>query len=96
MLEVVDNVGSHHNRSAQASYAKAGWLLEFLPPNMTHRLQPMDLVVNGPLKSKLRSMRIALSLDYFRSFKASYYEANARKKELPKFNPPTPSFAFIV
>ena len=52
MLEVVDNVGSHHNRSVQAAYAKAGWLLEFLPPNMTHLLQPMDLVVNGPVNGQ--------------------------------------------
>ena len=66
--------------------------MAFLPANMTHRLQPMDLVVNDPLKAKLRSMRVELSLDYFREFKAQYYEpqAKARGKERPKFKPPAP------
>ena len=90
MIEVVDNVGSHHNRSVRDAYERAGWLLAFLPPNMTHLLQPMDVAVNGPVKSRLRSMRIDLQFDYFQQFRAEYYQAKARGEQLPKFTPPVP------
>ena len=91
MLEVVDNVGSHHNRSVVAAYKTAGWLLRFGCKNMTHLLQPMDVSVNGPVKAAMRKMRIELSFDYFSEFRANYYQAKAEGKDLPKFDPPVPT-----
>ena len=93
MLEVVDNCSTHHNRSVVAAYQEAGWLLRFLTPNMTHLLQPMDVAVNGPVKSALRRMRIDLQFDYFTSFRASYFRAKYEGTPPPKFSPPLPSLA---
>jgi hypothetical protein len=93
MLEVVDNVGSHHNRSVVEAYRKAGWLIAFLPPNMTHKLQPMDLVVNKPIKDALRRARIELALVYFDTFRLQYYQAKFEGEKLPQFDPPVPKLS---
>ena len=62
----------------------------FLPPNMTGELQPMDLVVNGPLKQHMRKMRIASSLEYFQSYRLAVYQAIAKEEPIPKFKAPVP------
>ena len=48
----------------------------FYLPNMTHILQVLDLVLNGPLKKYMRG-RTALDIfDYFRRFLAKLKEEN--------------------
>ena len=58
-----------------------------LPPNMTDKLQPLDLVVNGPLKADMRKARCEQLYDYFQSFKR---ESDNLEKDKPKkrFLPP--------
>jgi hypothetical protein len=65
----------------------------FLPPNMTHILQPMDLVVNSVVKSAMRRHRILLLMSYFREYRARYYMAKRSAPPLPypDFDPPPPS-----
>ncbi len=43
-LYVVDNVGFHHGEEVTKAFFDAGFLLDYLPPNMTDELQPMYLV----------------------------------------------------
>ena len=69
MLMVLDNCGPHKTPDVETTFKKAGWLLEFLPPNMTDELQPMDLVVNAVGKQELRRVRIEKVVDYFVLFK---------------------------
>ena len=89
-LAVLDNCGCHHVSEVQSAFEAAGWILEFLPPNMTGELQPMDLVVNGPLKQRMRQMRIASSLEYFQSYRLAVYQAMAKEEPVPKFKAPVP------
>jgi len=42
--------------------------LRFLPPNMTDKLQPMDLIVNGTLKTRMRSHRVDALFDPFQDW----------------------------
>jgi hypothetical protein len=56
-LLVVDNCPSHTVEAVKAVFAENNIILKFLPKNMTDRLQPMDLVVNGPLKASIKSAR---------------------------------------
>jgi hypothetical protein len=55
---IVDNVGSHKIKEVREAYDKAGWMVQYLPKNMTAELQPMDIVVNSRVKAKLRKLRI--------------------------------------
>ena len=74
-----------------SAFEAAGWILAFLPPNMTAELQPMDLVVNGSLKQHMRKMRIASSLEYFQSCRLAVYQAMAKEEPMPKFKAPVNS-----
>jgi len=89
-VAVVDNCGCHHVQEIEEAFVAAGWKLLFLPPNMTSELQPMDLVVNGPLKQFLRRMRITASLTYFTVFKLAVWKAKAEHQQLPMFKAPVP------
>ena len=68
---VMDNCSSHCP-AVVAAYLKQNCRTEllFLPPNMTDRLQVMDLVINGPMKAALRRERarqMRPQIDAFRS-----------------------------
>jgi hypothetical protein len=71
-LMVVDNVGFHHFAEVKAAAAAAGWLLMFLPPNITDELQPMDLVVNAVLNAEMRKLRMTAVMEYFTIFRRDY------------------------
>jgi hypothetical protein len=63
------------------------------PPNMTHLLQPMDLVVNAEVKSAMRRHRIQLLMSYFREYCSQCHLAQRATPRMPypDFDPPPPS-----
>jgi len=54
---IMDHFSSHVSSYVSEFFKERGVVLMFLPPNMTDVLQPMDLMVNGPLKEALRLAR---------------------------------------
>jgi hypothetical protein len=67
----MDNCGTHHVKSLQPLWDAANIQVQFLPKNMTFALQPLDLVVNGPLKAYVRKMRAQRIFAYFQSYRAA-------------------------
>ena len=61
---------------------------------MTYILQVLDLVVNGPLKAHIKSLRAETIFKYFQEYKALYDAELLKPKEerrLPKFKVPKPT-----
>lgn len=50
----------------------------------------MDLVVNAPVKAKVRRDRVASLYNQFQSWKVQRLQAAIAKREPPRFNPPKP------
>jgi hypothetical protein len=94
LLVVWDNCTSHVKKEVVDFYRELNIEIAFLPRNMTDKLQPMDLVVNGPLKADMRRARCEQVYDYFQSF------VNERKKDPTKrFLPPLlqiPDALFLI
>jgi hypothetical protein len=76
----------------EREFIDAGWTTMFFPPNMTHILQPMDLVVNSVVKSAMRRQRVQLLMDYFTDYKNRYLRATLQPEQVhPIFDPPSPT-----
>ena len=89
-----DNCGSHCVDAVQPVLAEWGISDKKLVPNMTDRLQVMDLVANGPLKYGARRERAAALFDYFQEWKIRRLQAVAAgEADLPAFKPPKPTLA---
>ena len=58
-----DNCGSHKTSSVIEVISEFGAVVCFLPKNMTGELQVLDLVVNSPLKSHIRTIRAELQVE---------------------------------
>jgi hypothetical protein len=84
-LLVVDNCPSH---TVKAVFAENNIILKFLPKDMTDRLQPMDLVVNGPLKASIKSARGLSLYNSLVNWKLEYEIAELRQEITPVWNPP--------
>ena len=85
-----DNCGSHRTSSVR----DADIDVAFLQPNMTSELQVLDLIVNGPIKSHVKTKRAERLYDGFQIYKAERMadlalQINQRKN--PDFFPPRPS-----
>ena len=65
-----DNVKAHTVRSVREVFEQAGICIFELPVNMTDILQPVDIVPNGPLKSRIRSARVDKLYSYFQDWRA--------------------------
>jgi hypothetical protein len=87
-LLVVDNCPSHTVEAVKAVFAENNIILKFLPKNMTDRLQPMDLVVNGPLKASIKSARGLPLYNSLVNWKLEYEIAELRQEITPVSNPP--------
>mmetsp|Transcript_39390 Transcript_39390/g.98651 ORF Transcript_39390/g.98651 Transcript_39390/m.98651 type:complete len:89 (+) Transcript_39390:1246-1512(+) len=61
-------MGAHKTDMVHAWGQKWGFNFELLPPNMTDKLQVMDLVVNRPLKALLRRYKSLLILEEFKPY----------------------------
>jgi hypothetical protein len=103
-LLVWDSCRSHLTESVSECFKKWGILVEQLPPNMTDVLQVIDLVVNGPIKRRVRRERASILYKYMRHWRIKAMEAksawdakalSSRKDEcmpleLPPYTPPPP------
>ena len=83
-LIVWDNCGSHNVDAVQS-------VLEEWGLNMTDILQPMDLVVNGPIKAGIRRARVEALFNYFQQWKIERLQHLASSSSSPPpFAPPKP------
>ena len=92
-LLVWDNCGPHKVAAVKEVATEWGIELKTLPPNMTDALQVMDLLVNAPLKARIRSARVRQIFDYFQSWKVARLQAQVGGTALPPFQPPKPTLA---
>ena len=80
---VWDNCGSHKTPGVArfAETLQDGRVhLKNLVENTTDLLQPMDLVVNAPIKSDLRSYRIARATAAFQTYSQEFYVRKLHKQ----------------
>jgi DDE superfamily endonuclease len=61
----MDNFSAHKSMELSRFYREANVEIGLLPPNMTHILQVMDLVVNGPIKNYVRKRHNDSIVEYF-------------------------------
>ena len=74
-----------------AVYAEHGITAMPLPPNMTDLLQPMDLVVNAPLKAAIRQARGKSVYDAQQTYRSITESLLAEGKPYESFHPPKPT-----
>ena len=86
-----DSCGPHCTAAVKMVAAAWGITEEKLPPNMTGKLQVMDLVTNGPLKAGIRRERVVQLLNYFQNWKIARLMALNARNNLPDFAPPKPT-----
>ena len=82
-----DNCGSHKTSSVSDVINEIGADVCFLPKNMTGELQVLDLVVNGPLKAHIRTIRANRLYGSFQEYKMN----RTNKNISTKFEPPKPT-----
>ena len=76
----MDNCSLHKTQLIHDFMEEIGLGLAFFPPNMTALLQPLDLVVNGPIKNHTRTMRVKRLVAAFRQFKDGYNNVESLTK----------------
>ena len=94
MLIWCDNCGSHKTSSVTEVISEVGVDVCFLPKNMTGELQVLDLVVNGPLKAHIRTIRANRLYKSFQEFKRereSDYRLPIASRKNPTFQLPKPT-----
>jgi len=67
-----DSCTPHKTAVMAAIMIGRGILCVFSPVNMTHLLQTLDLIVNGPIKQHTRNLRCISTLQLFESYKIAY------------------------
>ena len=90
---VWDNCGPHKVPAVAEVLKSWNITAEALPPKMTGSLQVMDLVVNGPVKSGIRRIRVQSIFDYFQIFKIRRLQHDSSAGLPPAFAPPKPTQA---
>jgi len=90
VLLVWDNCPSHKTADVANHFQNLGIELAFLPANMTDKLQPMDLNINGPLKAYMRRYRGDQCFDYMQNFQIEADKASEEGNPLPSFTPSLP------
>ena len=76
---VVDNCGAHKVPCVKAAFDALGdkVRIRFLPKNMTDRLQVCDVILNGPLKRRMRAARAADLFDAFQDYLTAWQADNS-------------------
>jgi len=75
-----------------------GFAVLALPINMTDILQPVDVVLGGPLKAGQRALRVEMLYTYHQEFvqDAEAAQRVSADAELPLYAPPVPSLATCI
>jgi hypothetical protein len=87
---VWDNCGPHGVAAVKELASAWGISRLPLPPNMTDVLQVMDLVVNAPVKAKVRRDRVTKLYNDFQAWTIRRLQATIEKKDSVPFNPAKP------
>ena len=93
-LLVMDNCAAHRVPAVKAAFEALGLVIESLPPNMTDRLQVIDIAVNGPIKAAIRRARCMGMFQYFQDWKARRgveLQKPELERTMPSFSPPAPT-----
>jgi DDE superfamily endonuclease len=94
MLLWCDNCGSHKTACVRDVIKQTNIDVAFLPPNMASELQVLDLVVNGPLKAHIRTIRANRLYAAFQQYKIARAEDQKLEQSVRlnlDFNPPKPT-----
>ena len=94
MLIWCDNCGSHKTTSVTGVIREVGVDVCFLPKNITGEQQVLDLVVNGPLKAHIRTIRANRLFKNFQDYKITRANDLLLPKALqqnPEFEPSKPT-----
>lgn len=94
LLIVWDNCGCHNVPALVDVFDDIGVKLMNLPPNVTDRLQVMDLVVNAPLKAGILRERCDELFEYMTAWKVDRLKQLAlpeKERKLVVFKPPKPT-----
>ena len=84
LLLYMDNCSVHHAAEVKKRTDLYGIRVQFLLPNTTALLQPLDLCVNGPLKRYIRMWAADNIARYFFSYKEKWRKG----EKVGKFRPP--------
>jgi len=94
-----DNCSCHVTNAVNQMYQQHGILHPYYPPNMTSKLQVIDLVVNGPIKQKVRSFRAKSMVEeleaYNERYQAEQLKPEAERKTIT-FTPPKPELSLSM
>mmetsp|Transcript_7194 Transcript_7194/g.6456 ORF Transcript_7194/g.6456 Transcript_7194/m.6456 type:complete len:201 (+) Transcript_7194:1-603(+) len=96
---IVDNCGCHHVHAIKKIFTANVIILKTLPINMTDKLQPMDLVVNKVVKSRLRQERISQLEKHFNEYRNHInmqLSNNISPNNLTKYKAPKPKLITAI
>ena len=85
LLLWMDNCGIHHTDEVEKRMKDGGIEVFYFQPNMTAVIQPLDLVVNGPIKRYVRGWTADRIAQAFWDYRARWKRNEAG---LGKFKPP--------
>lgn len=93
LLDVWDSCGCHNLPVRNEIFQSINDRLENLPPNVTDKLQVVELVVNDPLLAGIIRERCHSLFEYMQSCKTQRLKDQVDKKALKSFDPPKPDIA---
>ncbi len=91
-LLVWDNCKTHTAPEVTRVFKENNIEIAFLPKNMTDKLQVMDLVVNGPLKARMRKIRCEHLYEQLQVYKKTFDKLKQQGfSSYPPFRPRVPT-----
>jgi hypothetical protein len=93
---VWDNHSSHMAPCVAGVASSLGFRLAALPPNMTDKLQPVDVGLNAPLKAAIRYNRALELYGYQQNWAALADDAMKQQQKITSYAPPLPTIATCI
>jgi hypothetical protein len=91
-----DNCSLHHTTEVEEVALEKKITFGFLPPNTTHLLQVLDLVVNGPIKYHIRRINAERIYSKFALYREHYARLTVDKRKKSKFIYPKPVLKDVI